>query len=157
MLRDDELGVPAGLIETEHVPFLAEVRALAPALSAPAAWLSEVDDDAVADVRRVHVAADLRNPTDDLVARDDRRAVARFHPVEEVQVRMTYARGEDLEQDVLRSRLRIRDLHELYGSARLEPDRTHASPKVGPAQNGLADSEESMSGFVPAAAGPKCT
>ncbi len=52
--------------------FLAQIRALAATLPAPTARLLEVDDHPVADVRRVHVAADLRDPANDLVARDER-------------------------------------------------------------------------------------
>jgi hypothetical protein len=67
------------------------------------ARLLEVHDDAIPDVRRVDVRADLHDATRDLVAWDDRIVFARLHPIEEMEVRVTHARREDLHKDVLGS------------------------------------------------------
>ncbi len=131
LLRDDELGIAARAVEAERVVVLAEVRALAATLAAPAARLLEVDDHPVALVRRVHVAADLRDPADDLVARDERRGIARFLFVEQVQIRVADARGEDLHDDVLRAGLWIRELDQLHITFFFKTNGTHAPRKRG--------------------------
>ena len=105
--------------------FLTEIRALAATLAAPAARLLEVDDHAVAHVRRVHVAADLRDPADDLVPGDERLTVGCGHRVEEMEVRVAHAGGKDLHEDLLGPRLRIRDVDELDLAATFEADRAH--------------------------------
>src|SRR3989454_3016151 len=128
LLRDDELGVASGRVEAERGPVLAEVRPHALALPTLPAGLLEVHDDAISDVRRVDVRADLRDAACDFVTRDKRVVVARLHPIEKMEVRVAHARREDLHEDVLGSRLWVRDLDELHPPVPLESDRTHLPP-----------------------------
>src|SRR5207249_4086424 len=50
--------------------------------------------------------------------------------IEEVEVRPADPRCEDLHQDVLSARLRVRELNDLDGTARLEPNRAHGGALV---------------------------
>src|SRR5947209_10048628 len=125
LLRDDELGVASGGVEAERGPVLAEVRPHPLALPTLPAGLLEVHDDAISDVRRVDVRADLRDAACDFVTRDKRVVVARLHLIEKMEVRVAHARREDLHEDVLGSRLWVRDLDELHRPFPLESDRTH--------------------------------
>ena len=82
-------------------------------------------DDAISDVRRVDVRADLRDAACDLVARDERVVGASLHPIEEMEVRVAHARREDLNEDVLRAGLRIWQLDQLHSSGGFESNRPH--------------------------------
>jgi len=125
LLRDNELGVATGRVESERRPFFAEVRPLAAALPTSSARLLEMDPDEVADLRRVHVVADLRNSARNLVTGDEWLPVSGFDLIEEVEVRPADPRREDLHQDVFGSWSGLRNLDQLHDSARLEPNRAH--------------------------------
>jgi hypothetical protein len=90
------------------------------------AGLLEVHDDPIPDVRRVDVRADFDDAARDLVARDERFAVARLDAIEKMEVRVTHARREDLYEDVLGSRLRVRELDEENRSVGLESNCAHS-------------------------------
>src|SRR2546425_5173386 len=131
LLRDDELRIASGRVEAERGPVLAEVRPHALALPTRPAGLLEVHDDAISDVRGIHVRANFDDATGDFVTRNKRVVGARLHPVEEMEVCVAHARREDLHEDVLESRLWVRDLDEPRRPVPLEPDRTHCPPLQG--------------------------
>jgi len=78
--------------------------------------------------RRIHVRADFRNSSRNLVTRDEGLSFGGLYLVEEVQVRSADAGGVDLNEDFLGARARIGDLNDLDDAASLEPDRSHDCP-----------------------------
>src|SRR2546429_8875619 len=84
----------------------------------------------VAGLGRVYILADLRDSARLLVTRDEGLVFPGFDLIEEVEVRPADPRCEDLHQDVLSARLRVRELNDLDGAARLEPNRAHGGVLV---------------------------
>src|SRR6266705_3878994 len=104
LLRDDEFRIAARRVEAQGRAALAEIRSLAAALSAPTARLLEMHPDEVADLCGVHIGADRRDATRDLVTGDYGRMRPGLDLIEEVEVRPADSRREDLYDDVFGSR-----------------------------------------------------
>ena len=110
--------------------FLAQIRPHAAALTALPARLLEMHHNTIPRVRRIHVRADFRNSSRNLVTRDEGLSFGGLYLVEEVQVRSADAGGVDLNEDFLGARARIGDLNDLDNAASLEPDRSHDCPPL---------------------------